>query len=116
MRLLQSILLLFVLPAYATATLAPKNIPFNNFTLKPNHTIQVHYSFGIHEEIFCYADSTEQVGRLFWPFKGKTYSHIMPVLLKTKSDFNGKRADPTGTIKIENHTAQPIVTSCVFGF
>ena len=92
------------------------SIPFSNFALAKNASMSATYSFGNHEQIFCYDSSLQSIGLMTWPYQANIYSSSLPTLLKTKKDISGNFADSSGTITITNNTKNKIYIACEFGF
>lgn len=91
-------------------------VPFQNYSLAAGAQVQVSFSFGIYNEIFCYTSSGENFGVIYWPYKGKAYSAVLPALITTSADFTGGLSDPSGVFTIANNIRNKFVVNCVFGF
>lgn len=102
--------LLALTPADAT------QVPFQNVPLNQGISLQASYSFGNFSVIFCFDNSTDINSDISWPYKGAVHFSRVPVLLKTKSNFQGYFADSHGTITIKNTTKTQLEYSCVFGY
>lgn len=95
-------------------TLQILTVPFQNFLLGVNGTIEATFDFGPHPFIFCFENNLQTVGIVTWPFKGVINRSTLPITLVTNGNFDGQFSDPTGTITVTNNTAITLVVSCIF--
>jgi hypothetical protein len=114
MRIIFLLGLVFFTSLALSATVVP--IPFQNYSLLPNETIQSPYQFGGFSVLFCFSNNTQFVGVITWPYQGQTMSNQLPITLVTNPIYTGSFADPAGTITIFNNQTVTQVISCIYAY
>lgn len=96
------------------------HVPFTNVELLPGQILINGYDFFegnvVHGIIFCYDNTLQNNGEIIWTLGAATRFDHLPIYLKIKSKFQGKFADPSGTITIINTEDKKLIVSCQFAF
>jgi hypothetical protein len=99
-------------PTYSSGCPSPISVPFTNFVLNANCSVNASYSFGVNNVLFCYADAAVSTGIVSWPYQGSTLSAPAPLQLVNNSKYTGYPADPAGTIIFVNNSGTTMYASC----
>lgn len=92
------------------------SVPFFNVPLAPDQVIHASYVFGRFSLMFCYTNGLPNIGLITWPLNGAQYTKLLPIYLKINPIFDGKFADSSGNLTLQNNQNEQIVLSCALAY